>query len=96
MDPSISDILDSVTRSHNGPVGIRDDAQQQQDLQALTHAWVSERVAPELLPYPTELVNRVMGCIRRQVSSLELRDTSKPCVEIAADSSPWAQQDRNH
>ena len=92
MDPSISDILDSVTRSHNEAAGTQNDAQQRQDLQALTHAWVSERVAPELLPYPAELMDRVMGCIRRQVPSIIL----KAHGGTVADSSPWAQQDRNH
>jgi GINS complex subunit 4 len=38
------------------------------DLQELTRAWVAERVAPELLPYPDALMERVLGRIRRQVS----------------------------
>lgn len=38
------------------------------DLQALTRAWVAERAAPELLPYPAELVERVMERIKLQVS----------------------------
>lgn len=37
------------------------------DLQALTRAWVAERSVPELLPYPTELVDRVTARLRKQV-----------------------------
>lgn len=37
------------------------------DLQALTRAWVSERVGPELMPYPEQLMERTMARIRRQV-----------------------------
>jgi GINS complex subunit 4 len=37
------------------------------DLQALTRAWVNERTAPELLPYPAELVDRTMARVARQV-----------------------------
>ena len=38
------------------------------DLQELTRCWVAERVAPELLPWPGEVVERVLGRIARQVS----------------------------
>lgn len=37
------------------------------DLQELTRAWVAERVAPELLPYPEALMERVSSRIRKQV-----------------------------
>jgi GINS complex subunit 4 len=37
------------------------------DLQELTRAWVAERVAPELLAYPEELMERVLARIRKQV-----------------------------
>ena len=40
------------------------------DLQELTRAWVAERVAPELLPYPEELMERVLERIRKQVCIL--------------------------
>lgn len=79
MDIDISDILASVTRGHHGAAseGINgisqsDSASQQSDLQSLTRAWVSERLAPELLPYPTELMERVMRRIRQQVSKRSL------------------------
>jgi GINS complex subunit 4 len=37
------------------------------DLQDLTRCWVAERVAPEILPWPSDLMNRVLDRIRRQV-----------------------------
>jgi hypothetical protein len=37
------------------------------DLQELTRCWVAERVAPEILPWPSELMDRVLERIRRQV-----------------------------
>jgi GINS complex subunit 4 len=38
------------------------------DLQELTRCWVAERVAPEILPWPSDLMDRVLDRIRRQVS----------------------------
>jgi len=71
MDTSIADILASVSRDHHAALGTVDvDAvanQAQLDLQLLTRAWVSERVTPELLPYPSALMDRVMRRIRGQV-----------------------------
>jgi GINS complex subunit 4 len=46
--------------------------QESADLQELTRAWVAERVAPELLTWPNELVERVLGRISKQVSFLFL------------------------
>jgi hypothetical protein len=57
----IDDILASVTTSDRLP-------QRTADLQALTRAWVAERCAPELLPYPEELIERVMERVKLQVS----------------------------
>ena len=37
------------------------------DLQELTRCWVAERIAPELLPWPSELMDRVLERIRKQV-----------------------------
>lgn len=70
----ISDILSSVTRAHNAANGAPadDNTEKQQDLELLTKAWVSERVAPELLPYPAELMDRVMNRLRRQVRVVAL------------------------
>jgi hypothetical protein len=41
------------------------------DLHALTRSWVTERCAPELLPYPTDLLDRTMARIAEQVSKVE-------------------------
>ena len=59
MDDDIQDILDAVSRPSL--------PQRTLDLQALTRAWVNERTAPELLPYPSELVDRVMERVKTQV-----------------------------
>ncbi|GAB7355406.1 hypothetical protein MBLNU459_g5924t2 [Dothideomycetes sp. NU459] len=48
------------------------------DLQALTRAWVSERTAPELLPYPASLVERVMERLRMQGTSEEETGEKEP------------------
>ena len=40
---------------------------QARDLQELTRAWLNERSAPELLPWPDSLMERVLERIRRQV-----------------------------
>ena len=40
------------------------------DLRELTRLWVTERSAPEILPWPKELMERVGERIRRQVSML--------------------------
>jgi len=41
--------------------------QESRDLQALTRAWVTERSAPEILPWPESLMERVLERIRKQV-----------------------------
>ena len=66
MDTDISDILASVSRPRI--------PQHTLDLQALTRAWINERTAPELLPYPAELVNRIMERVRKQVRLFMLKD----------------------
>lgn len=45
--------------------------QNENDLQALTRLWVAERCAPELLPYPTELMDRVLARISEQIAKIE-------------------------
>ena len=47
------------------------------DLKALTRAWVTERSAPEVLPWPTELMDRVLTGIHEQV-----------CVQTVLHSAP--------
>lgn len=39
------------------------------DLEELTRLWVAERVAPEILPYPDALMERVLDRVRKQVCS---------------------------
>nr|POE65348.1 dna replication complex gins protein sld5 [Quercus suber] len=63
MDADISDILAFVSSPQLSPRTI--------DLQALTRAWVNERASPELLPHPSELVDRTMERIKRQIQSIE-------------------------
>jgi GINS complex subunit 4 len=46
--------------------------QENVDLQALTRSWVAERVAPELLPYPDELMERVLERIAKQVRQQDI------------------------
>jgi GINS complex subunit 4 len=41
--------------------------QETRDLQELTRCWVAERVAPEILTWPEELMERVLHRLRRQV-----------------------------
>ncbi|EON65478.1 hypothetical protein W97_04716 [Coniosporium apollinis CBS 100218] len=45
--------------------------QESRDLQQLTRAWVAERVAPEVLPWPAGLMDRIEGRIRRQIELVE-------------------------
>ncbi|KAI9868613.1 MAG: GINS complex subunit [Trichoglossum hirsutum] len=45
--------------------------QETHDLQALTRAWVAERVSPEILAYPEALLDRTMERIRRQIELVE-------------------------
>ena len=42
--------------------------QETRDLQELTRAWMTERSAPEILPWPGALLERVLDRIRRQVT----------------------------
>lgn len=60
MDDDIGDILASVSAPSI--------PQRRLDLQAMTRAWVNERTAPQLLPYPTSVVDRVVDRIKTQVS----------------------------
>ncbi|KAL8642276.1 MAG: hypothetical protein Q9228_001014 [Teloschistes exilis] len=42
-----------------------------QDLHELTRAWVTERSAPELLPWPSALMERVLERIHQQIEVVE-------------------------
>lgn len=55
----IDDILAEVD-GHAVPLETR-------DLQELSRAWVTERSAPEILPWPASLMDRVLERIRLQV-----------------------------
>ncbi|KAF2639900.1 GINS complex, Sld5 component [Massarina eburnea CBS 473.64] len=41
------------------------------DLQDLTRCWVAERIAPEMLAWPHDVVDRVLERIRRQIELVE-------------------------
>lgn len=41
------------------------------DLEELTRLWVAERVAPEILPYPDALMERVLDRVRKQIELVE-------------------------
>lgn len=55
----IDDILAEVD-GHTKP-------QETRDLQELTRLWVTERSAPEILPWPDALMERVLERIKQQV-----------------------------
>ncbi|KAI9666635.1 MAG: GINS complex subunit [Bathelium mastoideum] len=59
----IADILASVAPSPADPSTT--------DLQSLTRAYIAERCAPELLPYPTALLDRTLARLRTQISTIE-------------------------
>nr|POE48042.1 dna replication complex gins protein sld5 [Quercus suber] len=63
MDVDISDILASVSAPQL--------PQSTLDLQALTRAWINERASPALLPNPSDLVDRTMDRVKRQIESIE-------------------------
>ncbi|KAL1646354.1 GINS complex subunit [Diplodia intermedia] len=63
----IDDILAEVSR--DSPAQQHDQAAR--DLQDLTRLWVAERVAPEILPYPDALMERVLDRVRRQIEVVE-------------------------
>lgn len=41
------------------------------DHQQLTRFWISERAAPDVLKWPTELMDRVMSRVRQQIGAIE-------------------------
>lgn len=68
----------SVERERGGAMDIDDllaevaadsTPQESRDLQELTRCWVAERAAPEVLPWPRDLMERVLERISKQVSS---------------------------
>ena len=75
MDIDISDILADVSRSQiyssSSHQYSSNDTDTFTDHQLLTRAWTSERCSPELLPYPTDLMTRVMARVQSQISRIE-------------------------
>src|SRR5215469_8762925 len=59
--------------------------QETKDLQTLTRAWVTERVAPDLQPHPEEIMERVMASISKQVSSFFFQRNSWYIITQASD-----------
>ncbi|KAF2218379.1 hypothetical protein BDZ85DRAFT_245395 [Elsinoe ampelina] len=43
----------------------------QQDLHLLTRAWTTERLSPELLPYPSALIQRITTRLASQITRIE-------------------------
>jgi hypothetical protein len=60
---AIDDILFSLQPDTTPP--------ETRDLQELTRCWVAERTAPELLPWPEDIVERVLERIRAQIELVE-------------------------
>ncbi|KAH8727876.1 hypothetical protein GQ44DRAFT_769935 [Phaeosphaeriaceae sp. PMI808] len=52
-------------------VAVESIPQETRDLQELTRCWVAERIAPEILPWPSDLMERVLNRIRRQIELVE-------------------------
>lgn len=71
LDPAFSDYyFTSCTMNIDdllAEVAVDSTPQETRDLQELTRCWVAERVAPEILPWPSDLMDRVQSRIRRQV-----------------------------
>lgn len=70
----IDDILAEIDDNTESP--------ETRDLQALTRAWVIERGAPEVLPWPEALMERVLERIRKQVRAsarFRVSDQSTGC-----------------
>lgn len=61
--------------------------QQSQDLQDLSRAWVTERSAPEILPWPDSLMERVLERIHQQVE-LKLVRGKQVAIDSFSSSSP--------
>ncbi|KAL2827140.1 hypothetical protein BDW59DRAFT_179175 [Aspergillus cavernicola] len=62
----IDDILASVDSS-----GVSNPESTALDHQLFTRFWVAERSVPELLPWPSRLMNRMMERIQHQISTIE-------------------------
>jgi GINS complex subunit 4 len=73
MELDISDILADV-HSSSSPLSSSHDhlvSTAHLDHQQLTRLWTSERTCPDVLPWPTELMQRVMSRVRAQITRIE-------------------------
>ena len=70
MDVDICDILADVSRPPPSSFNTLD-TDASTDHQLLTRAWTSERCTPSLLPYPTDLMTRVLSRIQAQILRIE-------------------------
>jgi GINS complex subunit 4 len=70
MDLDISDILADV---HSSSLSSHDHlaSTAHLDHQQLTRLWTFERTCPDILPWPTELMQRVMSRVRAQITRIE-------------------------
>jgi GINS complex subunit 4 len=59
MEMDIDDLLQEFDDGHR-PSGTR-------DINDLTQSWIAERTAPEILPFQTYLLERLMERVRQQV-----------------------------
>ncbi|GAM86634.1 hypothetical protein ANO11243_046490 [Dothideomycetidae sp. 11243] len=65
----IDDILASVSSDNSEPLATR-------DMRALTRCWIAERSAPELLPYASDVIERVTSRIADQIATVETLTSS--------------------
>ena len=83
MDVDISDILADVSRpirdsSSRQPQHTPSDTSVHTDHQLLVRQWTSERCSPSLLPYPTELMQRLVSRVAAQIARIEDLTSSVP------------------
>lgn len=79
MSLDITDILAAVSA---GPA--QTPTSRARDQQALTRAWINERTAPALLPYPTALLARCTAAVAGQIARLEtMAGAQDPAANLA-------------
>ncbi|KAK7533292.1 uncharacterized protein J3D65DRAFT_605813 [Phyllosticta citribraziliensis] len=71
IDDILADVDQTFAAQTRPAGGLPDAASAAADLQDLTRRWVAERVAPEVLPWPEDLMERVMRRIRGQIELVE-------------------------
>ena len=70
--------IDDILAEVSGP----SQPQEIDDHQELTRAWVNEKNAPEILPWPEELMDRVLARIRKQVRTATLLSIEKVSKDL--------------